>query len=231
LSASISISIPAYNEQETIEPLIRESLLVLAKRTDDYEVVVINDGSTDRTRTIVDALSRENPRVKVFHHERNMGFGATLKDVFQKPTKEIVFFIPGDAQIAPGEMDKLLPALDSADLILGWRRDRQDAGFRKLLSGTYNLLISLFLRARVHDVDTVVVFKRSLINAIHFSADSAFVHAELLLETHRKGFRWIEQVISHRERQSGSSTIFKLKVILPVFRDIFRYIVRRLFFQ
>jgi glycosyltransferase involved in cell wall biosynthesis len=223
--ASISISIPAYNEEATIEGLIRESFRVLGEVTTDAEVVVVNDGSHDGTRAILDRLTTELPGLKVIHHGRNLGFGQTLKDVFQTPTKELIFFIPGDGQIHPGEIHRLLPGLMKADFILGWRDERKDGGVRWLLSALYNYLISVLLRRTVHDVDSVALVRREVVHAIDFKNNSAFFHAEFLLETNRLGFRWLEIPIEHRPRTSGRSTVFKLKVMIPAFKDFFRYLL------
>ncbi|MBI4054526.1 MAG: glycosyltransferase family 2 protein [Elusimicrobia bacterium] len=223
-TGSLSISIPAYNEEATIEELVRRSLETLSNRVSDWEVLVIDDGSRDATPAILERLAREDSRLCVRRHEVNLGFGATLKEVFQIPSKEAIFFIPGDAQIAPEELDRLLPALGTFDLILGRREERRDAWLRTVLSHGYNLLISLLLGRRVRDVDSVVLVKREVIRAIQFSADSAFLHAELLLKAARAGFSWTEIPISHRPRTGGASTVLKARTILPALRDLFRYL-------
>ena len=220
---SLAISMTAYNDEATIESLIRESIRVLDTLKTPYNVVVINDGSKDRTKDILDSLSRELPALQVIHHPQNLGFGQTLKDVFQKPTQEAVFFIPGDGQIGPEEIHKLLPALENSDFILGWRKSRKDGLRRAVLSGFYNGLVSWRLGRKVNDVDSVALVKRSVIEAIHFKNNSAFFHAEFLLETARLGFRWTEVPIEHRPRLTGKSTVFRWKVLRPALRDLILY--------
>jgi len=224
---SLAISIPAYNEGETIEGLVLGSLAVLESRAADFEVVIIDDGSRDQTGPILDRLAREHPRVRVLRHETNQGFGATLREVFYQPAKDAIFFIPGDAQIPPEEIDRLLPALERADLVIGWRARRMDGWIRGCLSGAYNLLISALLLRRVHDVDSVVLVRRRALEAIRLQADSAFLHAELVLEAQRRGFRWVEVPIGHRERIRGSTTVFRARVLLPALRDLLRHLLAR----
>src|SRR4051812_13481618 len=118
---SITISIFAYNEETTIGRLVDESLSVLKALTSDYEVLVVNDGSTDRTRDIVRQLAEKDAHVRLLDHPRNLGFGPTLRDAYQQASKTLVFLLPGDGQIAPGEIHALLPALTDVDLVLGWR--------------------------------------------------------------------------------------------------------------
>lgn len=120
---SLSISIPTYNNDKTIKALVEESLHVLSKITQDYEVVVINDGSKDTTAKIIDNINNE--KVKVYHHNNNLGFGPTLREVFTLPTKELVFFIPGDAQFSASELLKFLPLVDKYDYILVGKKLRR----------------------------------------------------------------------------------------------------------
>jgi glycosyltransferase involved in cell wall biosynthesis len=222
---SIAISLIAYNEEEAIGPLIADCITVLEKLTTDYEILVVNDGSTDRTRDIVLDYSKKNEKIHLVDHPMNLGFGPTLCDAFQKPTKSTILFLPGDGQIAPSVLPALLAQLASHDYVLGWRKDRQDQGFRKILSGLYNLFISLLLRKRVHDVDSIVLVKRKVVQPLTLRSTGAFLHAELLLRTARRGFSWVEEPIPHRARQGGVSKAVRMPVLLSVIRDAWTYLL------
>src|SRR5437016_4855348 len=163
---SLTISIFAFNEEAAIGSLIAECIAVLENITKDYEVLVINDGSRDRTRDIILENAKHNDKIRWVDHAVNLGFGPTLRDAFQKPSKSNILLLPGDGQIAPDVLSQLLPRLEHHDLILGWRRDRQDRGFRKVLSVAYNVWISLLLRRKVHDVDSIVLVKKKVIQSI-----------------------------------------------------------------
>ncbi len=220
---SLSISIAAYNEEGTLEALALDSLAVLAKHADDYELVIIDDGSVDRTGPIADQLARDNKHIRVFHHPKNLGFGVTLKEAFTLPTKAWVFFLPGDGQIPPKELEKLLPWRDRADFILGWRVNRQDPWRRKMTAGIYNLFISALLGKRIHDVDSVPLFKRALADRFELQSKSVFLHAELCLQSIRAGARMVEVPIGHKPRLSGEARGNRPGVIIDTFREMLAY--------
>lgn len=228
--ASLAISIPAYNEAATLEPLVRESLSVLERHTSDSEVLIVDDGSTDPTGAIADRLAREDPRVRVIHHAKNMGFGATLREVMTLPQKEWVFFIPGDGQISPQELDRLWPWREKADFILGWRTHRQDPMSRRFAAAVYNLLISAVLGRRIHDVDSVVLFRRSIAQRLTLSATSVFLHAEFCLKAVQQGARLVEVPIEHRARTAGQPKGNRPAVVWATFRELVSY-VRDQFFS
>jgi len=222
--SSISISIPAYNDAETITQIINESIEVLSKLATDYEIVVINDGSNDSTGEILNNLAKNNKKIKIYHHQKNEGFGKTIKEVFTLPTKEWIFFIPGDAQISPQELNEFYSSSRNYDFILGWRKKRHDSYFRCLVSFVYNLIISLISFNRVHDVNSVAFFRKEIMNYIPMNSQSAFIHAEVYLKSLKKKFRIKEIKIRHNPRISGKSGAIKLKVIFPTIRDLFFYI-------
>ncbi len=225
MSESITISIPAYNEEATLDKLVRQSREVLKSLTEDYEILLINDGSRDRTGTIADTLAKEDSRIRVIHHPVNWGFGRTLQEVFTKPSKEWVFFIPGDGQIPPEELRTLWPHRGQADFILGWRVDRQDPWMRRFTAGVYNLLISVVLGRRVHDVDSVALYRKSILRDILLTAQSVFLHAELCLKVCRKGARMKEVPIAHRSRQGGQAAGNKPGVIWQTCRELLSYVL------
>lgn len=223
MQRSIAISIPAYNEAGTLSRIIRESLDVLKQVSSDYEVVVIDDGSEDGTAELLQTVQAAEPKLTIVRHARNEGLGTTLKEVFERPTKEVIFFIPGDGQIPPAELKTLLPHLDEADLVLGWRKIRRDPLVRRIMAFLYNILISIILGRRVRDIDSVILIKRSAYQALHVASQSAFRHAELVLQAKRLGFRWVEIPIQHLPRVSGGSKITNHRVLWPLLRDLVRY--------
>lgn len=221
--SSLSISIPAYNEKETLSQVVRESLDVAKNITAQFEILIIDDGSTDGTSALVDCLALEDSRIRVIHHSRNLGFGETLKEVYLLPQKEWIFFVPGDGQIAPRELFKLLPATAEFDMIIGRRKSRQDSWQRKLQAGIYNLLISLFLGQRVRDVDSVFLLRRKALEGIEIKGHSVFIHAEVCLKVKKNGFKITEVDIGHRPRQKGKASGSSPKVIAQTIFDFIRY--------
>jgi glycosyltransferase involved in cell wall biosynthesis len=220
---SLAIGIPAYNEEATLEKLAQDSLAVLRQLSSDYEVVIIDDGSTDATGRIADRLAEEDPHVRVVHHSRNLGFGETLREVWSTPWTDWVFFIPGDGQIPPTEINKLWRYHEQADFILGWRTQRQDPWRRRMVARTYNVLISLWASRWIHDVDSVVLFRRALLEGLSLRASSVFIHAEFLLEALRQGAVLKEIPIEHRPRAAGEARGNRPGVIWATFREAMHY--------
>lgn len=210
---SVSISIPAFNEEAALPAVLADARDTLQRLSDDWEIVVINDGSRDSTGKIADAFAKNESRVRVVHHAVNMGFGQTIKEAFTLPSKEWVFFIPGDGQIPASQLEPLLAWSDRADFILGWRVDRQDATSRKINAGVYNLLVSCVLRRRIHDVDSVVLFRRDVTKRFSLDSRSVFIHAEFLMKSAHSGARWVEVPILHRPRQGGQALGSNFRVI------------------
>jgi len=222
---SLSISIPAYNEEFTIEQVVRECCEAGKSICPDIEILVINDGSRDNTQNILLKLQQEGLPVTINLHPENLGFGPTLKEVFTGPGKEWVFMISSDGQINPQELFKLIPYTKEFDYILGWRKNRQDNLFRKFAAYSYSLLISMIARKRVHDVDSVVLVRRNSIPE-SFIANSAFVHAEIFLNAVKNNKNIIEIPIAHNSRLHGKASGVKFKVVIKVFYDLFRYIIK-----
>jgi len=225
-SPSITISIIAYNEEATIAPLVQECSQLLHTLTADHEILVVDDGSVDRTPQILLSLKETATNLTVIEHSRNMGFGPTLRDAFHRPAKDLIFLLPGDGQIPPGEIERLLPFIENNDLVLGWRNQRQDSSLRHFLSWGYNAVISLLLGRRVHDVDSVVLVRRESFRRLTLNADSAFIHAEIFLRASSQHLHWVEVPIAHRSRQSGKSGAFRVSIMRKALWDMVLYLVR-----
>ncbi|MFQ5822495.1 MAG: glycosyltransferase family 2 protein [bacterium] len=226
--SSLSISIPAYNDEATIEEVIKEAESVASSITNDYEIFLVNDGSLDSTGSIIDRMADSNENIRVIHHGINKGFGETLKKIFTEPKREYIYFAPGDGQVKVREIYKLLPFMNRLDFVLGYRKNRRDPFIRLANSYIYNLLISLFLFKRVRDVNSVVLFKRKIIEDMVLESNSAFIHAELFIKIVKKGLRWGEVVIDHYPRiaeNPGGGGNFK--VIFRTILDLF-HISKRL---
>ena len=129
---SITIFFPCYNEEQNVERVTREALEVAGRLFDDFEIIIVNDGSKDRTAEIADRLSKENPFIRAIHHEHNRGYGAALRTGFENATKELVFYTDGDGQFKIEEITKLLPLIEKSDIVSGYRIRRQDSLIRKI---------------------------------------------------------------------------------------------------
>lgn len=219
---SISVVMPAYNEEDIIEKVVRKCTDYLEKLCPDYEVVVVNDGSKDRTGEILDALHAENPRV-VPVHQANKGYGGALQAAFRAATKEYIFFMDSDDQFDVRELDKLVPHLASVDVVLGYRHDRQDHLGRKFNAFGWKTLVNLLFNLGVKDIDCAFkIFKRDKLELALPESEGAMINTEMLVKLKRRHAAWVEVPVSHYPRVGGKATGANLKVIAKAFKELMK---------
>jgi len=219
---SISIIIPAYNDQATIEKVVSEAIEVASGLAADYEVLVVNDASRDETGVLLDRLAQADKAIRVIHHEANRGYGATIAELYMEAKGDLVFSTPGDRQLRPKELHKMLPALNHCDIVIGRRKERQDPFTRKVYSFIYNSLIRILYGLRVHDINSIKLTKREVLKHIHFEATSAFTDAELCIRATRLGYRVGEVNVEHLARAFGEASGGKFSVMWDTFVDSVR---------
>ncbi len=219
----ITIFFPCYNEEQNVERVTREALDVASRISDDYEIIIVNDGSKDRTAEIADRLSRENPAVRVIHHEINKGYGAALQSGFKNATKELVFYTDGDGQFRIEEITKLLPLIEKYDIVSGYRIDRQDPFIRKVNAFLWGVLVNALFKIRVSDVDSAFkLYRRKIFDEITLTSQGALIDTEILAKAKAKGYTLIEVGVNHYPRVAGEQTGAKLSVILKAFKELFK---------
>ncbi len=218
---SISVFFPAFNDAATIGALVRDALAVLPAITADYEVLVVNDGSTDATPALLDELARTNPRVRIVHHARNMGYGAALRSGFGHARKELIFYTDGDGQYDVRELSLLYPLLaEGVDVVNGFKLQRADAQHRKLLGGVYNRLARLLFRLPIRDVDCDFrLLRRRAVAAVELSSTSGAICVELVRKLHAAGCRFVEAPVHHYPRLHGRSQFFTPRRLALTVRD------------
>ncbi len=202
---SISVVIPAYNEEGNISAVIQKSLQTLEKLSNDYEVVVVDDGSTDDTGKIIDNIAKTNKAVKVFHQGKNRGLGEALKTGYTSAQKDFVFYIPADGQISVEELPNFLKQADNADVVIGYHRKRADPFRRKLKSGVYHFLLRTLFGLNFRLTTSSKLYKKKVLDSIRFEANSAFLEPEILFKAKKKGYRFAEVPIEHHPRTAGKS--------------------------
>jgi glycosyltransferase involved in cell wall biosynthesis len=207
---AISAVLPAFNEEENIETAgskMAEVLRSLELR--DWEVIIVDDGSEDRTGSIADRLAAQDPEhVRVFHHQPNLGYARALKTGFGNARHDLVFYTDSDNQFDVGELNKMLPLIQDADIVCGFRIYRFDPLSRLVLSWGYNLLVRIIFRIRVKDVDCAFkLFRRSVFEKVTIESKKFFVDAEVLAKARYHGFRMVELGVRHYPRPAGRSTV------------------------
>lgn len=223
---SISAVLPAYNEEAIIERTVRHVASVLARLTGEYEIIVSNDGSRDRTGEVLASLQASAPdlNLRVVTHPVNYGYGAALASGFDAALKDLVFLTDGDKQFDVAELSSFLPAMDSqTDLVIGWRRNRADPAMRKLNAAGWKLLVNTLFGYTARDVDCAFkLFRRRVWESMTVHARGATFSAEFLIKARRLGFRVTELPVSHFPRTAGSPTGARPDVIVRAFVELFR---------
>lgn len=217
----ISVFFPAFNDEKTIGPLVSQALTLLPRVTDDYEVLVINDGSRDSTQEVLQELARGSNHVKLIRHERNIGYGAALRSGFSHSTKELIFYTDGDGQYDVRELSTLLNLMTGdCDVVNGYKISRSDATYRKIAGAVYNLLARLMFRLPIRDVDCDFrLIKRSAIRSIDLTSSGGAICVELIYKLRKRGCVFAETPVHHYPRAHGSSQFFTLRHVSRATRD------------
>jgi len=217
---SISVVIPAYNDETTITRLVQDTDCLLKEISSDYEIVVINDGSKDSTLSVLRDLTTKFKNLRLVNHEQNQGYGKTIKELYYVGNKELVFSLPGDYQFAPKELLTMAQGLSKHDFVIGHRVKRNDPPRRKFQSAIYNMMLRIFYGCSYKDVNSIKLFRKEILNHFKLESQSPFVDAELCIRAQRAGFKVIEIPIEHLPRLSEGASGGKFSVIWDTFSDL-----------
>lgn len=220
---SISVFFPCYNEQENVGRTVEKALDVLEKLNADFEVIIVDDGSSDDTGRIADEIVRGHDKVKVVHHECNLGYGAALQSGFEAATKELVFYTDGDGQFDINEMPPLLEMMQQYDIVSCYRLNRRDSMIRKINGWCWTRLVCLLFGMKIRDIDCAFkLYKREIFDRIKLSSSGALIDAEILARAARKGYRITQKGVHHYPRTAGVQSGANIRVILRAFKELFK---------
>jgi glycosyltransferase involved in cell wall biosynthesis len=224
---SLSVVIPAYNEEENVQTAAKAVSDVMQKLGIEHEILLVNDGSKDRTEEVARSLEGVIPNFKLVSHNPNRGYGGALKAGFAAASKEWVVFYPADNQFDFAEISKFISKADEADLISGYRVDRQDHFMRKVNAFGWNMVVRLLFGYLCRDIDCgFKMFRRDLLEHVHIESNGAMIDTEFLAGVKARGYKITEVPVTHLPRLVGEATGAKLRVILKAFRDLFRFRLR-----
>jgi glycosyltransferase involved in cell wall biosynthesis len=215
--------LPAYNEADNVEPMVIEATPALRAVTDDFEIIVVDDGSTDGTAEATLRAIESHPHVRLVQHPENKGFGASVYSGFTNAEKDWIFYTDADRQFVLSELETFMPAMDSADLIAGYRAPRKDPFMRVLYGKGWSMLCTLTFGYTVRDVDCgFKLFRREIIEELAPTIKSrgATFSIEWLVRAKRAGYRFTELPVTHRPRVAGSQTGANIDVITRAFREL-----------
>jgi len=223
LDRPLSLVIPAHNEAPNMTKVIGSSIAVLEGLAPDWEVLLVDDGSTDDTvATARAAMGTAAPRLRVSSHDTKRGYGITVADGLRAARMDYVAFMDGDGQFDPADLQTLAGLMPNADLVAGWRRRRADPGYRLVIAGVFNVLVRTLYGVRVRDIDCgLKLMRREVVEAAApLLARSALLNTELYFKCQRSGLRVQQVAVPHYPRLAGVRSGARLIPILRAIRDL-----------
>ena len=219
---SISVFFPCYNDAQTIGDLVVGAERQLRELTDDYEIIVVNDGSTDESAAVLREVAARTPALRVVTHERNRGYGGALRSGFAAATKELVFYTDGDGQYDVGELPILLMLLsDDTDFVNGIKMTRQDPAYRVHAGNLHRFFIRWMFWLPIHDVDCDFrLIRRRILEGVRLRSNSGSICVELVKHAQRAGAGFREVSVHHYARRFGTSQFFKPGKIVATYLHI-----------
>ena len=220
---------PAYNDAPSLPGLIDKTFAVLAEHVEDYEVIVVNDGSFDNTGEVLAALRQKHgPRMRVITHEANRGYGGALRTGFSSAAKEFVFYTDGDGQYDVGEIPLLLALMEpGVGLVNGYKLQRNDPWHRIWIGNVYNRFARFLFRIKLRDVDCDFrLIRRQLLEEIHLTSTSGTICVELVRKLELSPYRTVEVAVHHYPRLHGRSQFFRVRSLLKTLYQLIRLYVR-----
>jgi glycosyltransferase involved in cell wall biosynthesis len=222
---SLSVFFPAFNDAPSLPELIRNTFAVLREHVDDFEVIVVNDGSSDNTGEVLAKLREEfAPQLRVITHEKNRGYGGALRSGFAAASKEFVFYTDGDGQYDVLELPKLLERMtDGVGLVNGYKLERNDPKHRIWIGSAYNRFARFLFRVQIRDIDCDYrLIRRSLLDDIQLTSTSGTICVELVRKLELSPFRVVEVGVRHYPRLHGRSQFFRVRSLLRTLYQLVR---------
>jgi glycosyltransferase involved in cell wall biosynthesis len=224
---SLSVFFPCYNEAGNIARVVAQAQEVLPQVSDDYEIIIVNDGSTDGTRESADELAARFETVRAVHHNTNKGYGCALRSGFKAAAKDYVFYTDGDGQFDIGELKAVVELMTTieggCDIVSCYRRNRIEGGIRKFNALCWSALTGLMFSIPHRDIDCAFkLYKREIFDDFELKSTGALIDTEVLARAARRGRKIIQMPVSHYPRQYGTSTGANPLVIFRAFYELFK---------
>lgn len=223
MNRSLSIFFPAYNEEENVEKSALQGLKIASEITEDYEVIIINDGSTDKTAEIIDQLAQKYKHFRAIHLKKNQGYGGAVWTGIINCSKDLIFFTDVDLQFDLKELKKFIPYIENYDAVIGYRNPRKDPFMRLVNAWGWRVLIDLLFGLKIKDIDCAFkLFHCEIFDKIYMHSRGAMISAELLIRMKRAEMKIKELPVSHYPRRAGNSTGAKPAVIIRAFKELMK---------
>ena len=220
---SLTIFFPCYNEAENVGAQVDEAVKTAEEYGVDYEVLVVDDGSRDKTAEIVRARMAKNPHIKLITHEKNQGYGAAVRTGLLNAKKDLVFMTDGDRQFRLGDIEKLFSKIDSCDVVVGFRISRQDAAHRRIGGKIWTTVVRTLFGLKIRDIDCAFkLYRHKCLEGLVLKSNQLVIHAETMGRLRRKGWRIEEIGIDHYPRTAGQATATALPRLLKSVVELLR---------
>lgn len=221
IPGSLTLVLPAYNEEANIELVVHRALDVLPIYTQDFEIIVVDDGSRDRTGGIIDKLAAGDSRVKALHHRVNLGYGDALKTGFHASIGEYVMFMDSDRQFDIADIRLLSPFVPLFDVVAGFRMERSDPIIRRINAELFNIAVRVLFGVHLRDLDCAFkIFRGDLLRSLTLTSGGALINAEIQAKLRRQGATLVQVGVPHHPRVAGMATGGSLRVIIRAMRGI-----------
>ncbi|GEN10977.1 Glycosyl transferase family 2 [Myxococcus fulvus] len=221
---SISLFLPAWNEEDYVERAVSRALEALPQLTDDFEIIVVNDASTDRTQEIAEGMAKRIPQLRVINHPVNLKLGGAMRTGLAASTKDIVVYSDIDLPWDLRELERSLHLMEylEADMICAFRFDRTSEGPKRIVySFVYNMLIRALFDIQIKDVNfSFKVMHRRVLESMELKSQGSFIDAELVVKAIRKGFRVFQMGVDYFPRTRGVSTLASPSVIVKMVKEL-----------
>jgi len=221
--SSLTAFFPVYNEEKNVEEMVKQLKKMLPKVANAWEIVIVNDGSKDRTAAVAERLAAASPLVRVVHHTHNRGYGAALKTGFATAQYDWVFFTDGDLQFNIQQLGEFIPYTLKSNVVIGYRKSRAEGGLRAFNARVFKLFVDLLFRLHVKDIDCAFkLFKTRIVQSLELDSSGALISAEVLYKLKKKNQKFVQLPVDHLERKFGSSTGASGKVIIKAMWEFVR---------
>jgi len=222
--SSVSFFCPAYYDEKNLPELIPRVFKFLSEIADKFEIIIIEDGSPDKTGAVADGLARHYPGIKVIHHSCNLGYGATLKEGFRAAGYDYIIYTDGDNQYDIFEIKPHLFLLKEAAVLSGYVTEKAVTTLRKFQSLTFNWLVATLFSVKIKDINCALkVYKRRVLENIEMKSNSAFIDAEMLIKSQKAGFLIAQFPVTHYRRQHGLAGGSRPGLIFQTIKDMIKF--------
>src|SRR6478609_4181074 len=220
IPGSLSLVLPAHNEEANIRFVVEQALETLPLYTDEFEIIVVNDGSRDNTAAIIDEMAANDRRVRPIHHKKNKGYGGALTTGFESSTSDFVMFMDADRQFDIADLGMLSPLVDKFDIVAGFRMERNDEFHRKLFAEIFNLTVRVLFGVHMRDIDCAFkIFRGDMLRSLKLSAPGALINTEIMAKLRRQGATLVQIGVHHYPRLAGEATGGNPRVIARAMKE------------